>query len=104
MSYGLYNIETKILSIKPELYSNSQPHRPKLNPLLAKTLSLFTKTSTVYPFRIPSEILDKLTFKSFYQFLLKSDPNPIPITNTITPPYLATSYSCETPTVSLLKS
>ena len=33
MSYAIYNIGTKLLHIKPELYTNSQPHRPKPNPL-----------------------------------------------------------------------
>ena len=46
MSYAIYNIGTKIIPIKPELYSNSQPHRPKPNLLWSKTLSLFTKIST----------------------------------------------------------
>ena len=79
ISYGLYNIGTKILPLKPELYSNSQPHRPKPNPLWTKTLSLFKKIS------IPAETLDEFTFKSLYQLLLKPDPNPIPSINSNTP-------------------
>ena len=76
ISYGLYNIRTKILPLKPKLYSNSQPHRPKPNLLWTKTLSPFKKIS------IPSETLDELTFKSLYQLLLKPDPDPIPTMNT----------------------
>ena len=79
IKYGLYNIGTKILPLKPELYSNSQPHRPKPNPLWTKTLSLFKKSS------ISAETLDELTFKSLYQLLLKPDPNPIPSINSNTP-------------------
>ena len=79
MNYGIYNIGTKILPIKRDLYSNSQPHRPKLNTLWTKSLSLYTKIS------IPSETIDNLTFKSLYQTLLKPDPNPTPITNTTIP-------------------
>ena len=78
MSYAIYNIGTKFLHIKPELYSNSQPHRPKPNPLWSKTLSLFTKIST------PPQDIDNLTFKSLYQTLLQSEPNPIPILDTET--------------------
>ena len=73
MSYAIYNIGTKFLHIKPELFSNSQPHRPKPNPLWSKTLSLFTKIST------PPQDIDNLTFKSLYQTLLQPEPNTIPI-------------------------
>ena len=73
MSYAIYNIGTKFLHIKPELYSNSQPYRPKPNPL-----SLFTKIST------PPQDIDNLTFKSLYQILLQPEPNPIPILDTET--------------------
>ena len=79
MSYSIYNIGTKILYIKPGLYSNSQPHRPNPNPLWSKTLSLFTKISTS-----PQDI-DNLTFKSLYQTLLQPDPNPIILLNTTIP-------------------
>ena len=78
MSYKIYNIGTKIIHIKPGLYSNSQPHRPKPNPLWSKTLSLFTKVST------PPQYIDNLTFKSLYQTLLQPEPNPIPIPDTTT--------------------
>ena len=76
MKYGIYNLETKIIPIKPELFSNSQPHRPKPNQLWIKTLNLFQKNP------IPLEHLNKLTFKSLYQILLNPDSNPLPITNT----------------------
>ena len=76
MSYAIYNIGTKILHIKPGLYSNSQPHRPNPNPLWSKILSLFTKIS------ISPQEVDNLTFKSLYQTLLQPDPNPIPLQNT----------------------
>ena len=33
MTYATYNLGTKIKPLKPELYSNSQPHRPNPNPL-----------------------------------------------------------------------
>ena len=33
MKYGIYNLGTKIIPIKPKIFSNSQPHRPKPNPL-----------------------------------------------------------------------
>ena len=92
MTYGIYNIGTKILSIKRDLYSNSQPHRPKPNTLWTKTLSLYTKIS------IPSETIDNLTFKSLYQTLLKPDPNPTPITNT-----MVTAYTYKTPPFPLFK-
>ena len=78
MFYAIYNIGTKILHIKPGLYSNSQPHRPNPNSLWSKTLSLFSKIST-------SQNIENLTFKSLYQILLQPDPNPIPISNTTTP-------------------
>ena len=78
MSYAIYNIGTKFLHIKPELYSNSQPHRPKPNPLWCKTFSLFTKIST------PPQDINNLTFKSLYQTLLQPEPNPIPILDTET--------------------
>ena len=78
MSYAIYNIGTKFLHIKPELYSNSQSHRSKPNPLWSKTLSLFTKIST------PPQDIDNLTFKSLYQILLQPEPNPIPILDTET--------------------
>ena len=73
MAYGVYNIGTKFLPIKPDLYSNSQPHRPKPNSLWTKTLFLYTKISN------PSETIDNLTFKSLYQTLLKPEPNPTPL-------------------------
>ena len=79
MSYGIYNIGAKILPLKPELYSNSQPHRSKPNLLWTKTLSLYTKIS------ITPETINNPTFKSFYQILLKLDPNSNPILNTTTP-------------------
>ena len=79
MSYAIYNIGTKIIPIKPGLYSNSQPHRPKPNLLWSKTLSLFTKIST------PPQDIDNLTFKSLYLTLLQPDPNPIPILNNTIP-------------------
>ena len=69
MSYAIYNIGTKILHIKPGLYSNYQPHRRNPNPLWSKTLSLFTKSS------IPPQDIENLTFKSLYQTLLQPDPN-----------------------------
>ena len=78
ISYGLYNIGTKILPLKPELYSNSQPHRPKPNVLWTKTLSLFKKIS------ISPENLDELTFKSLYQLLLNPESNPMRLTNSNT--------------------
>ena len=77
MSYAIYNIGTKILQIKPGLYSNSQPHRPNPNSLWSKTLSLFTKT--------PPQNIDNLTFKSLYQTLHQPDSNPIPLLNTAIP-------------------
>ena len=76
MSHAIYNIGTKIIHIKPGLYSNSQPHRPKPNTLWSKTLSLFTKIST------PLRDIDNLTFKYLYQILLQPEPNPIPIPDT----------------------
>ena len=79
MSYAIYNIGIKILHIKPGLYSNSQPHHPNLNPLWSKTLSLFTRIST-----LPQDI-NNLTFKSLYQTLLQPDPNPISFLNTTIP-------------------
>ena len=79
MSYAIYNIGTKIIPIKPGLYSNSQPHRPKPNLLWSKTLSLFTKIS------IPPHDIDHLTFKSLYITLLQPDPNPIPFLNNTIP-------------------
>ena len=79
MSYAIYNIGTKIIPIKPGLYSNSKPHRPKPNLLWSKTLSLFTKIST------PPQDIDNLTFKSLYLTLLQPDPNPIPILNNTIP-------------------
>ena len=78
MSYAIYNIGTKLVHIKPELYSNSQPHRPKSNPLWTKTLSLFTKIST------PLQDVENLTIKTLYQTLLQPEPNPIPILDTET--------------------
>ena len=78
MSYAIYNIGTKLLHIKLELYSNSQPHRLKPNPLWSKTLSLFTKIST------PRQDVVNLTFKTLYQTLLQPEPNPIPILDTET--------------------
>ena len=78
MSYAINNIGTKFLHIKPELYSNSQLHRPKPNPLWSKTLSLLTKISTT-----PQDI-DNLTFKSLYQTLLQPEPNTILILDTET--------------------
>ena len=79
MSYAIYNIGTKIIPIKPELYSNSQPHRPKPNLLWSKTLSLFTKCS------IPSHEIDLLTFKSLYLTLLQPESNSIPFLNNTIP-------------------
>ena len=79
MKYGIYNLVTKIISIKPDLFSNSQPHRPKPNPLWSKTLNVFQKNP------IPSELLNNLIFKSLYQILLKPASNPLPITNTTIP-------------------
>ena len=70
------HLGTKILPLKLELYSNSQPHRPNSNPLWKKNLNLFRKNS------IPLDLLPKLTFKSLYQILLKANPNPLPTTNT----------------------
>ena len=70
---------TAVLALKPKLYSNSQPNRPKPNSLWTKTLSLYTKTS------IPLETIKNLTFKSLYQTLLKLEPNPTPFTNTPIP-------------------
>ena len=72
MFYAIYNIDTKLLHIKPELYTSSQPHRPKPNPLWTKTFSLFTKIS------IPSQDIDNLTFKSLYLSLLQPKPHPYP--------------------------
>ena len=76
IKYGIYNLGTKFISIKPELFSNSQPYRPKPNQLWIKTLNLFQKNP------IPLEHLNNLTFKSLYQTLLNPDSNPLPITNT----------------------
>ena len=76
MKYGIYNLGTKIIPIKPELFSNSQPHRPKPNQQWIKTLKLFQKNP------IPLEHINNLTFKSLYQTLLNPDSNPLPITNT----------------------
>ena len=76
MKYGIYNLGTKIIPIKPKVFSNSQPHRPKPNQLWIKTLNLFQKNP------IPLEHLNNLTFKSLYQTLLNPDSNPLPITNT----------------------
>ena len=79
MKCGLYNLGTKIIPIKPNLFSYSQPHPPKPNPLWSKTLNIFQKNP------IPSDLLNNLTFKSLYQILLKPAPNPLPITNTTIP-------------------
>ena len=76
MKYGIYNLGTKIIPIKPELFSNSQPHRPKPNQQWTKTLNLFQKNP------IPLEHINNLTFKSLYHTLLNPDSNPLPITNT----------------------
>ena len=79
MPYAIYNFGTKLLHIKPELYTNSQPHRPKPNPLWSKTLSLFTKISI-----LPQEV-NTLTFKTLYLSLLQPESNPIPTLHTETP-------------------
>ena len=79
MKYGIYNLGTKIIPIKPEFFSNSQPHRPKPNPLWSKTLNIFQKNP------IPSDLLNNLTFKSLYQILLKPVSNPLPKTNPTIP-------------------
>ena len=90
MSYAIYNIGTKLLHIKPELYSNSQPYRLKPNPLWSKTFSLFTKLST------PPQDVENLTFKTLYQTLLQPEPNPIPILDT------ETTYEYKTPSFPFL--
>ena len=72
MHFAIYNLGTKLIPFKPDLYSNTQPHRPKPNPHWTKALNLLRKTS------IPSDHLSKLTFKSLYLLLLKPDPNPLP--------------------------
>ena len=72
MHFAIYNLETKLIPFNPDLYSNTQPHRPKPNPHWKKALNLLHKTS------IPSDHLPKLTFKSLYLLLLKPDPIPLP--------------------------
>ena len=79
MTYAIYNLGTKIIPIKPDLYSNSQPHRPKPNLLWSKTLSQFKKIST------PPHEIEHLTFKSLYLTFLQPDPNPIPLLNNAIP-------------------
>ena len=74
MHFAIYNLGTKLIPFKPDLYSNTQPHRPKPNLHRKKVLNLLHKTS------IPSDHLSKLTFKSLYLLLLKPDPNPLPRT------------------------
>ena len=74
MHFAIYNLGTKLIPFKPDLYSNTQPHRPKPNLHWKKALNLLRKTS------IPSDHLSKLTFKSLYLFLLKPDPNSLPRT------------------------
>ena len=32
MHFAIYNLGTKLIPFKPDLYSNSQPHRPRSNP------------------------------------------------------------------------
>ena len=76
MTYGTCNLGTKILPLKPELYSNSQPHRSNPNPLWKKPFNLFQKNS------IPLDLLPKLTFKSFHQILLKANTNRLTTTKT----------------------
>ena len=72
MHFAIYNLGTKLIPFNPDLYSNTQPHRPKPNPHWKKALNLLHKTS------IPSDHLPKLTFKSLYLLLLKPDPIPLP--------------------------
>ena len=79
MSYAIYNIGTNLLPIKPELYTNSEPHCPKPNPLWTKTLSLYKKITT------PLIDIENLTFKTLYLSLLQPEPNPIPILDSETP-------------------
>ena len=95
MSYAIYNIGTKLLHIKPELYTNSQPHRPKPNPLWSKTLSFFTKIS------IPPQEVNTLTFKTLYHSLYNLNLTPS-LPYILKPPHVATFNSYKTPSFSLL--
>ena len=79
MAYAIYNIGTNLLPIKPELYSNSQPHRPKPNLLWSKTLSLYKKITT------PLLDIENLSFKTLYLTLLQPETNPIPSLDSETP-------------------
>ena len=79
MKYGLYNLGTKIIPIKSNLFSNSQPHPSKPNPIWSKTLNIFQKNP------IPSDLLNNLTFKFLYPILFKPAPNSLPITNITIP-------------------
>ena len=74
MHFAIYNLGTKLILFKSDLYSNTQPHQPKPNLHWTKALNLLRKTS------IPSDHLSKFTFKSHYLILLKPDPNPLPRT------------------------
>ena len=84
MTYAIYNLETKVLLLKLELYSNSQPHHPNPNTLRRKILNLFQKKS------IPLDLQPKFTFKSLYQIFLKTNPNPLLTTNS----YSSHTLSC----------
>ena len=46
MTYATYNLGKKILSLKLELYLNSQPHRHNPNPLWKRPLIAFRKTQS----------------------------------------------------------
>ena len=74
INFATYNLGAKLIPFKPDLYSSTQPHRPKQNPHWTKALNLLRKTF------IPSDHLSKLTFKSLYLLLLKPNPNPLPKT------------------------
>ena len=74
MHFAIYNLGTKLIPFKSDLYSNTQPHRPKTNSNWTKSLNLLRKTS------ITSDHLSKLTFKSLCLLFLRPDPHPLPRT------------------------
>ena len=70
MHFAIYNLGTKLIPFKSDIYSNTQPHRRKPNPHWTKVLNLLRKTF------FPSDHLSKRTFKSLYLLLLEPDRNP----------------------------
>ena len=67
MSYAIYNIGTKILHIKPGLYSNPNP--TVLIPIL------FGQKPFLYSQKSLFLLKTSITFKLLYQTLFQADPN-----------------------------